>query len=161
GRQGAGQPEEEGREGQALSLERTKSSWALGLLPLLVYLPIILHGGWLIDDDNFITQNPLLHASDGLSRIWFSAASPHYYPLLLSIFRLETWLWGASPAGFHLVNALFHGLNALLAWRVLKRLGFTWAWWAAALWALHPVQAESVAWATEGKNIFSGFFGLA
>ena len=127
---------------------------------LIAYLPA-WHAGFVWDDDAYVTGNPLLTASDGLWRIWFSFDSPsQYFPLVYTTFRLEHALWGLNPLGYHGVNILLHGINAILLWRLLTRLEIPGAWFAAALFAIHPVQVESVAWVTELKNVEMGFFFL-
>jgi tetratricopeptide (TPR) repeat protein len=137
--------------------------WQGGLIVLLVVLAYLLalHGGFIWDDDFYVTHNPLLTAPDGLRRIWFTMDSPsQYFPLTYTVFRIERSLWGLNPAGYHWVNILLHAINAVLVWRLLKRLSVPGAWLAAALFALHPVQVESVAWITELKSVLSLFFIL-
>ena len=137
--------------------------WQGGLIILLVFLAYLpaLRGGFIWDDDVYVTNNPLLTAPDGLRRIWFSMDSPsQYFPLTYTVFRIEHSLWGLNPAGYHCVNILLHAINALLVWRLLKRLSVPGAWLAAAIFALHPVQVESVAWITELKSVLSLFFIL-
>ena len=139
-------------------------TWLLGLLlivvTLLAYQPA-WHAGFLWEDDIYVTNNSLLTASDGLKRIWFSLDSPsQYFPLTYTTFRLERPLWGLNPAGYHWVNLLLHTASALLVWRLLKQLGVPGAWLAASIFALHPVQVESVAWIAERKNVLSLFFFL-
>ena len=73
---------------------------------------------------------------------------------------MENTLWGIWPLGFHLVNVLQHGMCAVLLWQVLRSLQVPGAWLGAALWALHPVQVESVAWVIELKNTQSALFYL-
>jgi tetratricopeptide (TPR) repeat protein len=141
-----------------------KRDWIFGLLlvlaVILVYQPA-WHAGFIWDDDAYVTNNPLLTVPDGLKRIWFSLDSPsQYFPLTYTTFRLERALWGLNPAGYHWVNILLHAANALLVWKLLTRLAVPGAWLAAALFALHPVQVESVAWITERKNVMSLFFFL-
>ena len=132
----------------------------LVLITCIAYLPAF-HAGFIWDDDRYVTNNPLLTAPDGWWRIWFSLDSPsQYFPLTYSVFRVQHALWGLVPAGYHLVNILLHAVNALLVWRLLQRLRLPGAWLAAAIFAIHPVQAESVAWITELKNVLSLFFVL-
>ena len=107
--------------------------WFLGVLLIaatfLAYLPA-LHGGFIWDDDFYVTNNPLLTAPDGLRRIWFSTDSPsQYFPLTYTAFRIEHSLWGLNPTGYHWVNILLHAINALLVWLLLKRLGVPGAGW--------------------------------
>src|SRR5215467_9889539 len=141
-----------------------RSIWlgaALVAVTLLAYLPAALHGGFVWDDDKYVTANRLLTAPDGLRRIWFSFDSPsQYFPLVYTTFRLEHALWGLNPSGYHWVNILLHVVNALLVWRLLVRLSVPGAWLAAAIFSLHPVQVESVAWVTELKNVLMGCFFL-
>src|SRR6266513_1381298 len=119
------------------------------------------NGGFLWDDDAYVVDNDLLTASDGLRRIWFSLDSPsQYFPLVYTTFRVERTLWGLHPSGYHWINLLLHVANALLVWRVLARLNVPGSWLAGAIFALHPVQVESVAWITERKNVLMGFFFL-
>ena len=142
---------------------RTLPVWQGALIVVLVFLAYLpaLRGGFIWDDDEYVTNNPLLTAPDGLRRIWFSMDSPsQYFPLTYTVFCMEHSLWGLNPTGYHSVNILLHAINALLVWRLLKRLSVPGAWLAAALFALHPVQVESVAWITELKSVLSLFFIL-
>jgi len=129
-------------------------------LTILVYRPA-WNGGFIWDDDDYVTKNALLTAPDGLWRIWFSLDAPsQYFPLVYTTFRMERGLWGLNPAGYHWVNLLLHVANALLLWRLLVGLKIPGAWLGAAIFALHPVQVESVAWITERKNVLMGLFFL-
>ena len=142
----------------------TKRDWffclILAVVTMLAYQPA-WNGGFIWDDDEYVTNNELLTAPDGLRRIWFSLDSPsQYFPLVYTTFRIERALWGLHPFGYHWVNLLLHIANALLVWRVLIALKVPGAWLAGAIFALHPVQVESVAWITERKNVLMGFFFL-
>jgi tetratricopeptide (TPR) repeat protein len=130
-----------------------------GLL-VLIYWPAI-SGGFIWDDDVYVTNNPLLTSTQGWRDIWFSAErQSQFFPLVFTTLRFEHALWGLSPFGYHLVNVLLHAANAVLVWLVLGRMAVPGAWIAAALFAFHPVQAESVAWVTELKNTQSTLFYL-
>src|ERR1043166_1983285 len=133
---------------------------ALAIVTILAYLPAI-RSGYIWDDDKYVTKNPLLQEHGGLTRIWFEPqASPQYYPLVFTSFWIENKLWSLKPLGFHLVNVLLHAANSILVWRILKRLEVRGALVIGAIFALHPVHVESVAWVTERKNMLSGLFYL-
>jgi len=136
--------------------------WMLGLLlvgaVILVYLPV-WHAGFNWDDDNLVTANPCIIGPLGLKEIWTTSAAD-ICPLTLTTFWLEHALWGLTPLPYHLVNVLLHVACAVLLWQVLRSLRIPGAWLGAALWALHPVQVESVAWISEMKNTESGLFFL-
>jgi protein O-mannosyl-transferase len=121
---------------------------------LIAYSPAIT-GDFLWDDDAHVTR-PDLRSLPGLWRIWSDPeATQQYYPLLHSAFWLEHGLWGNSVVGYHLVSILLHAGCAFLLLLILRRLGVPGATLAGALFALHPVHVESVAWITEQKNTLS------
>ena len=128
------------------------------LLRLIVYIPA-MRGSFIWDDDDYVTKNPLLNSLAGLRRVWFSTDQPsQYFPLTYTIFWIQKRIWGLNPIGYHLVNLLLHSINVLLVWIFLRRLAIKGAWLAACIFAIHPVQVETVAWITELKNILSCMF---
>ena len=135
--------------------------WLFGLFLIVAtavaYLPA-WNGKPIWDDNAHITQ-PELRSGHGLVEIWTKlGATQQYYPLVHSVFWLEQKLWGDSVLGYHLINILLHGLGAVVLLEILLRLKIPGAWLAAGLFALHPVQVESVAWISELKNTLSGLF---
>src|SRR5215813_11811594 len=123
----------------------------------VAYLPA-WSGKPIWDDNAHITQ-PALRSWQGLAQIWTQpGATQQYYPLVHSVFWIEQKLWGDSVLGYHLANILLHGLGALVLLQILLRLKIPGSWLAAGLFALHPVQVESVAWISELKNTLSGLF---
>ena len=115
-------------------------------------------GGFIWDDNAHVTR-PELRSWYGLFRIWFDlGATQQYYPLLHSAFWVQYWLWGDATLGYHLVNILLHAIAAVMVALILRRLEIPGAYLAAAIFALHPVHVESVAWITELKNTLSAVF---
>jgi protein O-mannosyl-transferase len=130
---------------------------AVLLLTPLVYLPS-LGGGFLIDDDVLLTRSPLIAAPDGWWRFWFSTEAIDYWPLSNTSLWLEWRLWGEWPPGYRLSNLLLHVAEALLLWRILLRLAIPGAALAALLFALHPVNVETVAWISQRKTLLAMLF---
>ncbi len=145
-----------GRRGRLLA-----AGVLLAAATVVAYLPATA-GGFVWDDGDYVAENEALRSAAGLWRIWFDLeATPQYYPLVYTTYWLEYRAWGLDPRGYHVVNVLLHAGVALLLWHVLVRLGVPGAWLAAAVFALHPVHVESVAWITQRKNVLSGVFYLA
>jgi protein O-mannosyl-transferase len=136
--------------------------WLWGLIlilcVILTYTPV-WRAGFIFDDGLLITANPCVVGPLGLKEIWTTSAADTC-PLLLTTFWVEHALWGLETLPYHLVNVLLHGACAILLWQVLRSLRVQGAWLGAALWALHPVEVESVAWISEMKNTESGLFFL-
>jgi len=141
----------------AAILSKLRGLSLLGLT-LLAFFPA-LSGGFIWDDDAHLTANPCIVGPLGLADIW-TIAHARICPLVQTTFWLEHRLWDLDPLPYHLFNVVLHAAAALVLWRVLLILRVPGAWLGAALWALHPVQVESVAWITEMKNTQSGLFFL-
>ena len=154
---------------------RDAMRWSLGAAALLAlvlacYAPA-LRGQLVWDDASHVTR-PELRGGDGLRRIWFEVGSTEqYYPVLHSAFWAEHHLWGDSVLGYHLANVFLHTAGCVLLGLALLRLGRRAAGdaaglpagtapLAAALFAVHPVAVESVAWISEQKNTLSLIFYL-
>jgi len=124
----------------------------------------VLHNGWVLwDDPDYVSAQPRVAGGLRLdSALWF-LSHPHaanWHPLTSWSHMLDVQLFGLHPAGHHATSLLLHVLNAVLLALVLARL--TGAWWrsraVAALFALHPLRVESVAWVSERKDVLSGLF---
>ncbi len=132
----------------------------LAVVTMLAYHPA-WHGGVLWDDDAHI-GGPELRTLDGLRRIWFvPRTTQQYYPLLHTSYWLQQKLWGDSITGYHIVNLLLHIGCVVLVLRIVRFLRIPGAELAATIFALHPVNVETVAWIAERKNTLSGVFALA
>lgn len=151
-------PEPRGRNGRLWP--RVLPALVLVVLTVAVYAPG-MDSGWVWDDDIIVTGNVYLRDAAGLAHIWFELETIHMYsPAVLTTLWIEYQLWGLHPLGYHLVNLGFHVACVLLLWGVLRRLEVRGAWLAAALFGVHPVMVESVAWVSEIKNVQSAFFCL-
>ena len=147
------------------------SATSLLILALLVaasYLPAMWAG--FVWDDEIIKRIDAIRSWGGIWDLWFSPSAVyhkhgvgegHYWPLFYTTFWLEHKLWGFAPVGYHAVNVLLHFVNTALLWRLLLRLGVPGAFFAAALFAVHPLHVESVAWVIARKDLLSAFFYLA
>ncbi len=171
-----------GREDGGVRLPSWLAGAIIVLLTLIAYYPAMSSGGYIWDDDSYVTENALLWEDGGLRRIWwpddpfqdrspnagslpflkkwFKPQTPQYYPAVFTTFWLEHKLWGFTPSGFHAVNVLLHAANAVLLWLILVRLRVPGAWMIGAVFALHPIHVETVAWVTERKNTLSLLFYL-
>lgn len=135
---------------------------ALAAIAFIVYLPAL--GAGFIWDDDALTANTFVNSSTGLFKIWLTPRlmiqEQHYWPLVYTTFWLERLVAGLNPFIYHLDNNLLFCGVALLLWRVLRRLELPAAWFAAALFAVHPIHVESVAWVIERKDVLNGVFTL-
>jgi protein O-mannosyl-transferase len=138
---------------------------ALAAGTVILYWPITHNGFTNFDDDGYLTGNS--HVKGGLSWagiLWAfkSSYAANWHPLTWVSHMADCQMFGLNPAGHHLVNLLFHTANALLLFVLLKNLtGAIWrSAFVAALFAWHPMHVESVAWASERKDVLSAFFWM-
>jgi tetratricopeptide (TPR) repeat protein len=137
----------------------------LALATLLAYWPVV-HCGYLnLDDDLYVTANPAIWGGLTFAGARWALTATHaglWHPLTWLSHMLDVQLYGANPAGHHATNLLLHVANVVVLLLVLVRT--TGALWpsaaVAALFALHPLRVESVAWVAERKDLLSGLFGL-
>ena len=154
-------PSRTGEANNALS----RWDWFFGAVLVAVtfcaYAPA-WNGKPIFDDVLYLTNTVELRSLNGLAQLWIEPQTTRqYHPLLDTVFWIEDKLWGESMLGYHLVNILIHAVAALLLLKILRRLRIPGAWLACAIFALHPIQAESVAWISELKNTLSGVFLFA
>src|SRR6185503_949323 len=149
---------------------RRKAQWLLpGILLVIaiaaVYAPVRRAEFFYLDDDFYVTDNPAVRdgvTAEGLRQAFFASRGALWMPLAFTSHMIDVSLFGLTPAGPHVVNVALHAVNALLLlgllWRATGALGPSVA--AAALFALHPLRVESVAWIAERKDVLSALFGL-
>lgn len=152
-----------------LSNPFSKTDWgrlaALAVLVWLAYLPIIRNGFVNLDDPDYVVEN--YHVQSALT--WQSLQWPfcatlnaNWHPLTWLSHMLDFQIFGLRPWGHHLTSLLLHTANTCLVFVILRRMtGSTWpGWLVAALFGLHPMHVESVAWISERKDVLSALFSL-
>lgn len=137
----------------------------LALLTLALYNPVSKHPFLNFDDDRYVTENVHVRAGlSGASVAWAFTAfdEANWHPLTWISHELDYQVFKLNPAGHHYTNVLLQCLNVILLFLLLQSAtGFTWrSLMVAALFALHPVNVESVAWVAERKNLLSMLFFL-
>ncbi|NOU35703.1 MAG: tetratricopeptide repeat protein [Kiritimatiellaceae bacterium] len=115
------------------------------------------------DDNNYVHQNPAISKGVTLEGLRWVVTHPHvgnWHPLTSFSHMLDCQFYGLNPAGHHFTNVLFHMATVILLFLVLRQMtGSLWrSAFVAAVFAIHPLRAESVAWISERKDVLSGFF---
>ncbi len=131
---------------------------AIILAVFIAYFPSI-NGGFVLDD-RVLTENELIKAPNGLIYFWCSTEAPDFWPMTNSTFWIEWRLWGRHPGGYHAVNLILHITESLLIWIILRKLSIPGAFLVAVIFAVHPVNVESVAWIAQRKNAMAMLFFL-
>jgi tetratricopeptide (TPR) repeat protein len=125
-----------------------------------IYAPAF-HGDFIWDDQWYVTINPLTSDPHGLWKFWFSPGTwVEYYPIQETVLWLQYHFWGENTLGYHLTNVFLHIINALLVWWLFAKMRLRFAWVGGLIFAVHPVQVESVAYISELKNVLSLPCGL-
>ncbi len=139
--------------------------FVLAMGTLVLYLPVAHHDFISLDDNQYVTANPVVQAGltwAGVKWAFTNIIASNWFPLTWLSHMLDCQLYGVNPAGHHLTNVFFHIANVLLLFAWLNRA--TGALWrsalVAALFAWHPLRVESVAWVAERKDVLSAFFWL-
>ncbi len=137
----------------------------LASITLGTFWPVLKHEFVQYDDDKYVTDNPHITGGMTLQSVVWAFTRPHFYmwhPLTSLSHLLDYELFGLNPFGHHLTSLLLHIGNVLLLFWALKRLtGAVWpSAFVAAIFGVHPLQVESVAWVAERKNVLSAFFWM-
>jgi len=148
------QPPEESAAGRTQDL--LFHALAIVLAALWIYSPAY-HGDWLWDDDQLLTQNPVVQSGSlqGLARLWFHPAGADFFPLSYTALWAQWPFFRLEPTGYHVTTIVLHICGSLTLWALLARMRVPGAWLSGLLFAIHPVCVESVAWVSETKNTLS------
>jgi protein O-mannosyl-transferase len=132
---------------------------AIILITVVVYFPF-LSGGFIWDDDQYLTNNRHIKAADGLYKYWFTTEPIDFYPVSNTTLWIEWRLWGMNPTGYRTTNLVLHIVETLLIWIILRKLMIPGAFLAAVIFAVHPVNVESVVWIAQRKDMLAFLFML-
>ncbi len=143
----------------ALKLRALAGVVLIAAAVFLAYLPAI-NGGALLDDDLLLTENPLIKAADGLYSFWCTNKAQDYWPVSNTTLWCEWRLWGMKTTGYHVTNLILHIAGVLLLWAILRKLSIPGSFLAAMIFAVHPVNVESVAWISQRKGLLAMLFFL-
>lgn len=143
------------------------------LAVLWIYSPAY-HGDWLWDDDQLLTQNPVVQHRlptdppnspprhlQSLAKLWLDPNGADFFPLSYTALWAQWPFFGTWSTGYHVTSILLHAVGSLLVWALLARMHVPGAWLSGLLFAIHPVCVESVAWVSETKNTLSLPLALA
>jgi tetratricopeptide (TPR) repeat protein len=172
---GRGTPEP-GARTQAPRWVHALAPGLIALVTFAAFLPTLESQFVNWDDDKNLVDNPHYRGLGWpqLRWMWTTFHIGHYIPLTWMTLGLDYLLWGMQPRGYHLINLVLHAVNAVVFYFVGRRilglalpgaghpdhLRLASAAFAALLFALHPLRVESVAWATERRDVLSGLFYL-
>jgi len=138
----------------------------IGILAFTLYIPTGSFGLIEYDDQEYIKNNDLVLSGltpQGIAEAMSAIVACNWHPLTLLSHMADISLFGNNPGSFHIVNALFHAANSILLFMLL--VAGTGAFWrscfVAIIFAVHPLNVESVAWVSERKNVLSTFFWFA
>jgi protein O-mannosyl-transferase len=131
----------------------------IAALGFLVYFPS-LSGGFVMDDDQLLTNNIPVKSPDGLYQFWCTNKPVDYWPATNTTFWLEWRLWDMRSTGYHVTNLILHIVESLLIWLILRKLIIPGAFWAAIIFAVHPVNVEATAWIAQRKDMTAMLFFL-
>ncbi|MGA2797680.1 MAG: tetratricopeptide repeat protein [Thermoguttaceae bacterium] len=131
----------------------------IALIAFLVYFPS-LNGGFVLDDNALLTESGPISASNGLYQFWCTNEPIDYWPASNTTFWLEWRLWEMRTTGYHVTNLILHIAESLLVWVILRKLSIPGAFWAAIIFAVHPVNVEAVAWISQRKEVAAMLFFL-
>jgi len=134
-------------------------------LAATVFGPVVGHEFIFLDDPAYIFDNPAVRQGLTLATVRWAFTAMHvsnWHPLTWLSHMLDVQLFGVAPGGHHLMNVLYHGSAAAALFLVLKAAtSAIWpAFWTALVFAVHPLRVESVAWASERKDVLSGLFWM-
>ncbi|MGC8830777.1 MAG: tetratricopeptide repeat protein [Verrucomicrobiia bacterium] len=140
---------------------------AIAAITIIVFLPVIYYEFLVYDDPDYVTLNPYVLNGLTLEGIKWAFVNLHtdktyWHPLTWIFLFLDCQLFGANPGAMHLMNLCYHVINAILVFFVLHRLSGSIGKSAvvAAIFALHPIQIETVVWISERKNLLTALFAL-